>query len=98
MPPIASNNNIAAAPKTKKNVEGFDAAAEILSHSFYAQILKEKGAPSASSAANNAFKELRTTFTKSLKRVKKKSSPGPDDSDTWEIWETPRGMRRLMNC
>ena len=42
--------------RKKKDVEEFDAAAEILSHNFYAQILKKKGAPSASGANNNAFK------------------------------------------
>ena len=57
----------------KKDVEGFGAAAEILFHSFYAQILKKKGASYVSGTATNAFKELRTTFAESLKPVKKKS-------------------------
>lgn len=76
MPPT-SNNDIAAATKTKskKGAEGFDAAADILTQRFFAQIIKKKSAPSAAGAANNAFKELRTTFTASLKPSKIKPSP-----------------------
>ena len=56
-------------------MEGFDAAAEILSHRFYSQIIKKKSSPSAAGAANNAFKELKTTFTASLKPSKNKPPP-----------------------
>ena len=77
MPRTPSQNDIAAVPKTKskKDVEGFDAAAEILSQRFYAQIINKKSTPSAAGAANNAFKELKTTFTASLKPSKSKPPP-----------------------
>ena len=63
-------------------MEGFDAAADILSHRFYAQILKKKAATSAAGVANNAFKDLKTSFTASLKPAKKKSLPAPISQPT----------------